>query len=41
MDFDLKTWSETNGFVWSPYQRTGEIVGDLVCQQGLITVTDD
>ena len=42
MDFDLKSWSETNGFVWSPYsRRDGKPDGDLVCQQGLISKADD
>jgi hypothetical protein len=38
MDFDLKSWSETNGFVWCLYtRRDGKADGDLVCQQGTIT----
>ena len=42
MDLNLKSWSETNRFVWCPYRRRdGRVDGDVACRQGLITGADD
>ncbi len=43
MSFDLKSWSEANGFAYSPfgYQHTGKMDSDVICREGLITTSDD
>ena len=42
MEFDLKSWSERNKFVYCPYsRRDGKIDGDVVCEWGIITTADD
>jgi hypothetical protein len=41
MSFHLKSWCETNRFVYCPYtRRDRKPDGDVVCQQGLISIDD-